>query len=319
MNIIYYSTANTAPLLDQLPADLTSGLQFFHCKSREELKYRGSDAEAIITSARLDEEILAACPRLRWIQVLSAGVDRMPLEEIGRRGIRLTNARGVHLIQMSEFAMLMMLQWARRSDLHFLNQVDKVWGRRVPSSELYGQTVGILGSGTIGQAIAAKASAFGMKTLGFNRSGRYVAGFDQVLGGDEGLQKVLAQSDYLIVLLPATEKTRHFLGMKEFRSMKPSACLINMARGSVLNEPELVEALRNGIIAGAALDVFEIEPLPPESPLWELPNVIITPHVAGASPHYTERVAAIVSENLSRFRSGAQEAFVNEVDCSRGY
>lgn len=318
MKIIVYTAANAAPILSGAPEELRNRVQLVQCRSREELACH-EDAEALVVTGKLKEEDLAAVPRVRWVQALSAGVDHMPLAYMQSRHIRLTNARGIHQIQMSEFAMLLMLEWARRADLHFLNQVDKVWGRRVPSGELYGQTVGIIGSGSIGQAIAEKAAAFGMRTLGYNKSGRPAPGFDETLGSREGLQRLLAESDYIIMLLPSTAETRHFLSMEEFKQMKPTACFINLARGSVVNEQELIEALRGGVIAGAALDVFEQEPLPPESPLWELPNVILTPHVAGASPHYMTRSASIIFGNLQRFLRGDAEPLINEINLQEGY
>lgn len=319
MKIVIFTTANAAPIVNGIPADLKDRVQLELCRNREELSFHASGAEGLIITGRVEESVLSSLPNLRWVQALSAGVDHLPLAYIRRKGIRLTNAKGIHQIQMSEFAMLLMLQWARRADMHFLNQVDKVWGKRVPSGELFGQTVGILGSGSIGQAIAAKASAFGMRTLGYNKSGRHIPGFDEIMTGPDGLRELLSQSDFVIMLLPATAGTKHFLGMEQFKLMKPSACFINLARGSVVHEEELIAALRSGVIAGAALDVFEKEPLPPESPLWELPNVILTPHVAGASPQYMTRSANIVFENIRRCLRGDQEPLLNEINLEEGY
>lgn len=321
MKIIVYAPKNAELLLSLLEPGLPEGITLIHCHNREEAADRAADAEACIAAGvgMPDQAMLEGLPRLRWVQCLSAGVDKLPLVEFRRRGIRLTNARGVHQIQMSEFAMLLMLQWARRADLHFSNQLDKRWGKRVPAGELYGRTAGILGTGSIGQAIAAKARAFGMRTLGYNAGGRGAPHFDKVVQGREGLLALLGDSDYVVVILPATGDTERLIGREELHAMKPSACLINLARGTVVSEPELILALQNGIIAGAALDVFEEEPLPQESPLWELPNVLITPHVAGASPHYTERAAAIVRENLLRFRADPSGPLENEVDLRQGY
>jgi phosphoglycerate dehydrogenase-like enzyme len=317
MKIVAYTNANVAPILNGLPVDMTGRIQLMHCRSLEELAAHAADTEVLLTTGKLDKDVLAALPGVRWIQTLSAGIDGLPLELIRERDISLTNAKGIHQIQMSEFAILYMLQWVRRADMHFLNQLDKVWGKRVPAGELYGQTIGVIGTGSIGQSIARKAKAFGMRTLGYNRTGRSLPDFDEVYGGRGGLQQLLAQSDFVILLLPATTETKHFLKMEEFRAMKPSACLINLARGSVVLESDLIEALRNGVIAGAALDVFETEPLPQESPLWELPNVFITPHVAGLSPHYMSRAAEIVYENIRRCENG--ENLLNLVDLNDGY
>ncbi|MDF2922863.1 MAG: D-isomer specific 2-hydroxyacid dehydrogenase NAD-binding protein [Paenibacillaceae bacterium] len=318
MKIVIYTTGSAALIQKGLPPDLREQVELVHCRSREELSVH-TDAEGLVATGKLDEELLGAFVKLRWIQVLSAGVDSLPLPVIQERQIKLTNVRGIHQIQISEFAMLLMLQWARRADLHFLNQMDKVWGKRVPSGELYGQTAGILGSGSIGQAIARKAKAFGMRTMGYNRSGRAETDFDVTASGSDGLLRILSESDYVITILPSTPDTRKLLGAEQFKAMKPSACFINLARGDVINEQELIEALRNGTIAGAALDVFEEEPLPPDSPLWGLQNVILTPHVAGQSPHYMTRAAEIVAENIRRFTAGLTDDLLNEVDAGEGY
>ena len=321
MNIIVYAPKNADTLLPLLEDGLPEGLTLVPCRSREDVAALAADAVGFIAAGggMPDSAMLEELPRLSWVQILSAGADKLPLEDLHRRGIRLTNAKGVHQIQMSEFALLQMLQWTRRADLHFSNQLDKRWGRRVPSGELHGQTVGILGTGSIGQAIAAKAQAFGMRTLGYNTSGRPELHFDGVFQGADGLLTVLGESDYVVVIVPSTPETQGLIGQEQLHAMKPSACLINLARGTVVSEPELIAALQNGIIAGAALDVFEEEPLPPESPLWELPNVLITPHVAGASPHYNERAAGIVRENLRRLAEDPDGPLHNEVDLSQGY
>ncbi|RAU99829.1 D-2-hydroxyacid dehydrogenase [Paenibacillus sp. YN15] len=321
MKIIVYAPKNAESLLSQLEVALPHGIKLVHCQSREDVASRAPDAAGFIAAGggMPDSAMLEELPQLRWVQILSAGADKLPLADLRRRGIRLTNAKGVHQIQMSEFAMLQMLQWARRADLHFSNQLDKRWGRRVPSGELHGQTAGILGTGSIGQAIAAKAQAFGMRTLGYNTSGRTEPHFDGIFHGEDGLLSLLGESDYVVVIVPSTPDTQGLIGKEQLQAMKPSACLVNLARGTVVSEPELIAALQNGTIAGAALDVFEEEPLPAESPLWELPNVLITPHVAGASPRYNERAAHIVRENLRRLAENPDGPLHNEVDLSRGY
>lgn len=317
LKIAAYTRANITAVLEHLPADLAGRVVIIQCRTPEELEQLGSDAEVFLATGKMEERLVRNAPQLKWIQTLSAGVDGLPLPAVCERGIRLTNARGIHRIQMSEFAMLYMLQWARRADLHLTNQKNKIWGKHVPVGELYGRTVGILGSGSIGQAVAEKARVFGMKTLGYSRSGQPSSGFDAVYSGREGLLELLAASDYVVLLLPSTPETKHFLTMEELRVMKPSSFLINLARGSVVNEEDLVQALREGVIGGAALDVFETEPLPLSSPLWELPHVFITPHVAGLSPHYMERAAEIVYENLRRYLEGRE--LINMVDPAVGY
>lgn len=317
MKIAAYTNANITAILSRIPADLESNTEWMQCRTKEEWNAQAPDTEILLATGKMSAEMLMQAPRLKWIQTLSAGVDGLPLAYIQERGIRLTNARGIHQIQMSEFALLQMLQWARRADLHYRNQIQHVWGKNVPVGELFGHTVGVIGSGSIGQAIARLCKAFGMQTLGYNRSGKPAAHFDEMLGGTEGLNQLLAESDYVILLLPSTPETRQFLTMEQFKRMKPTACLINLARGTVLNEEHLIEALRTGVIAGASLDVFETEPLPPSSPLWELPNAILTPHVSGLSPHYMARASEIVFENLRNYLEGTP--LRNEVDLLSGY
>lgn len=317
MNIAAYTKFDISPIINNLPEDLQSRIVIRHYKSSEEIEPDLPGVDILLTTGRVKEEIIQQAPNLKWVQALSAGVDFLPLEEIARRGILLSNARGIHKIQMSEFALLLMLQWARRLPLIYRNQQNKRWDQNIPNGELYGHTLGIIGPGSIGEAIALKAKIFGMRTVGLNQSGRAAPGFDEIYSGSSGLDRILAESDYLIMLMPSTPKTKKFLSLEQFRKMKPSAYFINLARGSVVDENGLIEALQNGILAGAALDVFEEEPLPENSTLWSLDNVTITPHVAGATPHYIERASEIVFENIRRFLAG--EPLLNAVDPVAGY
>lgn len=317
MKVTFYTQANVAPITDRVPEELQPSLQVVLCRTREELLPHLADTEVLISTGRLEEETVLAMPQLRWIQTLSAGVDTLPLEAIASRQIALTNAKGIHQVQMSEFALMLMLGWARGSHLHYLNQKNKVWGKKVPVAELYGSTLGVLGAGSIGEAIAAKGKAFSMRTLAYNRSGKPAPGFDETLTGVEGLNRILAESDYLVMLMPSTPETKHFLGLEQFRLMKPTSFFINLARGAVVKEEELVEALRERVIGGAALDVFDKEPLPEDSPLWTMDNVILTPHVAGLSPRYMERASGIVYENLRHYLKG--EPLINAVNPGEGY
>lgn len=317
MNIAAYIKADISPITGGIPEDLQSRIVVRQYRSSEELKPHLPGVDILLAIGRVKEEIIQNAPQLKWVQALSAGVDFLPLEEIARRGILLTNARGIHQIQMSEFALLLMLQWARRLPLIYRNQQSKRWDPYIPCGELYEKTLGILGPGSIGEAIARKAKAFGMRTLGYNHSGRETPGFDEICSGAEGLNRVLAESDYLIMLIPSTPETKGFLSLEQFRLMKPSAYFINLARGTVVNEGDLIEALQSGTIAGAALDVFEEEPLSEKSPLWNMDNVTITPHIAGLSPQYMQRASEIVFENIRRFLEG--KPLINRVDPAAGY
>lgn len=177
--------------------------------------------------------------------------------------------------------------------------------------------MGILGAGRAGGEVARKARALGMRTIGLNTRGTPVDGVDRMLPR-ERMEELLRESDFVVVTVPLTPATRGFLGEREFKLMKPAACLINLARGRVVDEKALVAALQDGTIGGAALDVFAVEPLGPDSPLWEMENVIITPHVSGISDRYVERGLAVLAENLAAYLKDGRPV-KNIVDLERGY
>ena len=258
------------------------------------------------------------CPRVRWLHTASAGVDHVLTPAVkAKPGIVVTDSGPAFEIAISEFVLAWMLLVARRLPELMAFQRQRRW-ESVVQQELYGQTVGIVGLGPIGLGIAARAKAFGMRTLGLRRRDLPAENVDEVLTGQEGLVRLLAESDYVIVAAALTGETRALLGPAEIVLMKPSAWLINIARGGLIDEPALIRALQNGKIAGACLDVFAQEPLPLDSPLWDLPNVHIAPH---NSPGWTaglrERQKALFLSNLARFSRG--EALENAVDIVQGY
>lgn len=297
--------------------DLQKAAHFRWYKTIEEAVPHLASMEVLLTSGRVSTEWLEQAPGLRWVHCLSAGVDRLPLDYFKNRDIVLTNSSGVHSVHMSEYAMSMMLQWVRRSAAFYRMQQNKQWRGAPLTDQLDGQTVGIIGTGQIGKAIAPKAKVFGMRTLGYNRSGDSLEGFDDIYSGEEGLNKLLRESDFVISILPGTDKTRHLIDLSKLKLMKPTAFLINIGRGYVIKEADLIHALSNGIIAGAGLDVFEQEPLPEDSPLWTLENVYMTPHIAGNSPKYVEKAAVIFNDNLQRFISN--HPLRNVVQLESGY
>ncbi|WJH34544.1 D-2-hydroxyacid dehydrogenase [Paenibacillus sp. CC-CFT747] len=266
IKITAVTNMDLTPLVDNWPRDLTDQVEFtWYRKAEEALPHLG-ETEGLLTSYRLQDQLLDAAPKLKWVQVSSAGVDMVPLEALADRNIVLTNSSGVHSIQMSEHALGAMLYWARRFREFDRSQQEKRWARRVPTGELHGQTVGILGTGSIGKAIAQKAKAFGMTVYGYNRSGGDSPEYDVTLTGQEGLTRLLRESDYVVSLLPKTAETEKLLGLEQFQRMKINAYFINMGRGEVVDESALIQALNEKWIAGAALDVFEEEPLPEDSP-----------------------------------------------------
>ncbi|MCS7173578.1 MAG: D-2-hydroxyacid dehydrogenase [Armatimonadetes bacterium] len=262
----------------------------------------------------LPEEALERADRLRWVHSTAAGVENL-LPKLAGRGLLLTNSRGIHAIPMAEHVLGCLLVFARNLHLAFRHQLHRRW-QPEPGGELWGATVGILGLGAIGQEVARRCRAFGARIVGLRRVPAPVPGVEEVYG-PEGLETVLRVSDYVVLALPLTPQTRGLLGARELGWMRPGAVLVNVGRGALVDERALVEALRAGRLRGAALDVFETEPLPPDHPLWDLPNVLITPHISGNSPRYMDRAIPLFCENLRRYLRG--EGLRNVVDPELGY
>ncbi|MFB6155418.1 MAG: D-2-hydroxyacid dehydrogenase [Haloferacaceae archaeon] len=268
------------------------------------------EADAIVTFS-LSAEDLERAGNLRWVQALSAGVDAYPLDALAEAGVALTNASGVHAEPIAEQVLCYMLMFARALPAAARNQERNVW-ERTTGGELRGKTVGVVGVGAIGGRVAELASALGTEVLGTKRdTSETPDGVDELYPADE-YHEVLKRSDYVVLACPLTDATRRMIGTDEFRLMSGDSVLVNIARGAVVDESALERALQSHRIRGAALDVFEEEPLPADSPLWDLSNVVVTPHTAGATPHYLERCADLVAENYERFVAG--EDLVNRVN-----
>jgi D-2-hydroxyacid dehydrogenase (NADP+) len=272
------------------------------------------DAEVIF--GRFSKQMLLASEKLRWVQVPSAGVDHHLYREFLDSEVILTTSSGVHRMPISEMIFAMILTFTKRLHEFMRYQLEGKWNRVAPD-ELAGKTIGILGLGNIGMETAWKARCFGMKVLALKRRPmRRPSYVDEILG-PEDLDYLLSESDYLAVTVPLTKRTYHLISERELKLMKPSAYVINIARGAVIDNKALIRALKEGWIAGAGLDVFEEEPLPKDSELWKLENVVITPHVSGANPHYDDRAVRIFCENLKRYLEG--RPLVNTVDKTAGY
>ncbi|WP_442598372.1 D-2-hydroxyacid dehydrogenase [Neobacillus sp. D3-1R] len=277
------------------------------------------DAEII---AGWKKEIAAfgfgADSKLKWLQAWSAGVNNLPLAELESKGIHLTSANGVHAFPISETIFALMLALTRKIHTYVKNQQSKTWHHSGLKLELHGKTVGIIGVGAIGKETAKIAKAFGMKVLGIRHSGAAEEFVDEMYT-TEKLNEVLPQCDYVVITLPLTKETHHLFGAEQFNLMKPSSFFINIGRGEIAVEEELIKALTEGKIAGAGLDVFEKEPLSEDHPLWDLENVIITPHTAGSTENYNQRVIEdIFIPNFKKYNEG-QIPSINLVDYRKGY
>jgi phosphoglycerate dehydrogenase-like enzyme len=248
--------------------------------------------------------IINRAPKLRWIQAMSAGVESLLTTDIVNSDILVTSASGIHGTQMGELAFELILMLTKQAETYMERQHNKKW-ERGPQTLLHSKTLGILGLGHIGKEIARLARAFHMKVIAIDetRKTRPARNVDAMVSSDK-LHAFLAECDYVVITLPLTDKTINFISKREFNSMKRSAYLINIARGKIVDEDALIEVLETGKIAGAGLDTFKIEPLPQSSKLWDMPNVIITPHIGGTREDYDALVAAVFCENLKRYLSG---------------
>ena len=276
---------------------------------------RHLDSADAIIAWKLPVEALPRAKRLRWIQLTSAGAEQLLPARNLLADIVVTNTRGIHVDLMADYALgvIVMLQWDFPRILR--DQQTRTWEARL-ALPLAGRTLGVVGAGAIGAEISRRAAAFGMNVLAIKRTPGPVEGAHEVMTADR-LREALPRCDFVVLVVPVTEATRGMMGAAELRAMKRTGFLINIARGSVVDEGALIAALREGVIAGAALDVFDEEPLAEDSPLWTLPNVILTPHVAGEPADYARRVADVFLDNIARWRR--HEPLRNVVDFERGY
>ncbi|MDR3599060.1 MAG: D-2-hydroxyacid dehydrogenase [Desulfosporosinus sp.] len=242
---------------------------------------------------------------LKWVQHFGAGVDYLPLAEFSKRDVLLTNSSGVSAYPIAETVLAFMLNLTRKIDTYVRNQSKRIWHHSgiTSTSEMHAKTVGILGVGAIGEEIARLCKAFGMRVLGVRRSATPSPVVDEMVGISQ-LTYVLSKSDYVVNALPLTDETRKIIGKVEFQAMKSSAFYINIGRGGTTDEEAMIRALQQGDIAGAGLDVFEVEPLPEYSPLWDMDNVIVAPHSAGSTEHYNDRAIEIFTNNLKNYLVG---------------
>ncbi|HEV2358569.1 MAG TPA: D-2-hydroxyacid dehydrogenase [bacterium] len=283
---------------------------------RDEAVAQAPDAD-VAAGWALPAGVLEHGRRLRWVHAFTAGVDHfVTLPGIRDGRIVLTRTVGAHGA-LPGHVMALILAFARRLHVDIRRQISRVWDRPGGVGEdVEGEVLGILGLGQIGKPLAARAAAFGMRVIGTRRTPAPVPHVDVVLP-PERTDDLLREADYVVALLPLTPETKGRMGEREFRLMKPGAVFINVSRGPIVQEAALIRALREGWIAGAGLDVFDVEPLPGDHPLYEFPNVIITPHVSGITPRFFDRIAAIFADNIRRYAGG--EPLANVIDVARGY
>lgn len=267
----------------------------------------------ILYAWKFPPQLYAKAQRLKWLQAMGAGVDWAIVPELPP-GVILTRAPGVFGPWMAEYVIGWCSWVTQRVETYREAQRQRRWLDHVLPDRLLGKTLAIVGLGDIGRDIARAALAFGMRVLGVSRRGRLVREAERVYPVSQ-MARALRQADFVVVLLPLTPETHGIIGADAFAAMKPTAWLVNIARGAVVNEAALLEALEQRRIAGAILDVFATEPLPPHHPLWRMDNVVITPHIAG--PSTPEEIAPVFNDNLARYLAGRPLRHV--VDRKRGY
>lgn len=293
------------------------------------------DPNVVVLYAQGTDFPLAATPNLRWIQLHTAGIEHIFNTEAWHSDIPITSMTGIHAVPIAEYAIGLMLAWAHHVPKMLAYQsraewATNRWANFVPH-RVRDKTLGLVGYGAIGREVARLGQAFGLRVLATKRtaSDPQYHGWRLKNTGDpngtiparyyppEGLAEMLAQSDYVVVSTPLTEETRGLIGAAELAAMRPNAFLVNVARGGVIDQNALIKALQAGRLGGAGLDVFEPEPLPADSPLWGMENVIISPHVSGFTPRYDDWAMDVFAHNLRRFLDG--DPLMNLVDRSRGY
>ncbi len=324
--------AQRAAILNAVPGADVADRQ---CRTVEEVSEFVAGGCDVMLTFRVPNDIANRARGLKWIQLLSAGADHVLGGPLKGGAIPITTASGIHATPIAEYTLASMLAYAHRIHLAIRAQVRREWMRSgafmAGVDDIRGQTLGIIGYGSIGRETARLAAAFGMKVLALKRDpfdrvdpGWCPAGLGDPEGkiparyfGSDEREAILRESDYVSVTLPLTDHTRKFIGEREFAAMKPGAYLVNIGRGEVVDERAMAAALTAGKIGGAGLDVFEHEPLEASSPLWDLENVILTPHISGANRGYMDKACELFLENLKRF--AANRPLLNQVDRILGY
>jgi phosphoglycerate dehydrogenase-like enzyme len=270
-------------------------------------------AEVLITfGPMMAEHVLQKAKNLKWIQALGTGVDGITNRPSLGPGVTVTNLHGIHGPPVSEAALSMMFALSRGLWTVYENQRLHRWEKKIPPTLLHGKTVVIYGTGVIAAELAPKCKALGMRVIGISSTVREIEGFDEVHARQDALQAI-PKADYLVLLTPYTAQTHGIINKDTFSAMKPSAYLINLARGGVVNEDDLIQALESQTIQAAALDVFDVEPLPSEHPFWQMNNVIVTAHSGGFYDGYVNEAIPVIETNLNAFEQQKPSSMINVV------
>lgn len=274
------------------------------------------DIDVMVCYNPFDKLDIFKLGNLKWIQLSSVGIDQAPLNYIKERRIILSNNRGGYSIPIGEWIILKILEIYKNSKYFYENQKEKKWKLSTDVLEIYGRNVGFLGTGTIAKEGAKRLQGFGVNLYGMNTSGRDVEYFDKCFAISE-IDKLLAISDVVVCAIPYTKETHHLLNKERLDKMKDGSVLINISRGNIIDEKALIKTIIDGKFMGAALDVFEHEPLSADNPLWGFENVYITPHNSWISHMRNERRFNTIFENMKRYRDGKE--LMNVVNLDRGY
>jgi phosphoglycerate dehydrogenase-like enzyme len=304
--------AHVAYRLHERFAALDTGISSFAVRDPATLEARVGETDVLVISGLWRDSLLDRAEKLRFIQSIGAGIDQFPRDELKRRGIRLASARGVNARAVAEHAMALILALSRRLPEARDNQAKRVWRGMIGDlaereDEIGGKTLLVVGLGDIGARLARLAKAFDMRVIGLRRNIAAGSGAADAVRGMNELKALLPEADFVALTCPLTKETENLIGAEAFGRMKPSAHLVNIARGRVVDEAALVEALAARRIAGAGIDVTAEEPLPPSSPLWGMAHVLITPHTAGETRRYEDNVIEILRDNLGRLWRGERQ------------
>ncbi len=309
--------AHVAYLLHERFSALGTGISSFAVRDTDALEKRVGEADVLVISGLWQERLLDLATRLQFIQAIGAGTDQFPHEELAKRGIRLASARGVNARAVAEHAMALILALSRRLPEARDNQRTRVWRGMIGDlsrreDELGGKTLLVVGLGDIGGRLARLAKAFDMRVLGLRRDPAAGSGAADAVHPMRELKSVLPEADFVVLACPLTKETENLIDAEALGRMRPSAYLVNVARGRVVDEAAMVEALAARRIAGAGIDVTAEEPLAQSSPLWGMEHVLLTPHTAGETRRYEDNVIDIMRDNLGRLWRG-EEPLRNQV------